>query len=101
MNNEKPMDPALVAEFADLLHERRSRIAPPLARSTKSSYDLWTILHDREVAQIDAALARIRLGSFGVCTACGGSVQYLHLYLDPAAERCLTCQPRGAMVRTA
>jgi RNA polymerase-binding transcription factor DksA len=94
------MDPALVAEFGEQLHERRSRIAPPLARATKSAYDLWTILHEREVAQIDAALARIRAGRFGVCTGCGGEVQYLHLVLDPASERCLSCKPRPA-TRTA
>ena len=101
MSDPKPMDPALVAEFADMLHDRRSRIAPPFVRSSKSNYDLWAILHVKEVAQIDAALARIRTGRFGVCTQCGGEVQYLQLFLDPASERCLACQPRSAHCRTA
>ena len=88
------MDPAVVAEFADMLHARRGQIAPPFARSTKSSYDLWTILHEKEVGQIDAALARIRSGSFGDCVECSGPVQVLQLVLDPASERCLTCREK-------
>lgn len=101
MSNAKPLDPGVVAQFADLLHARRSQIAPPFARSTKASYDLWTVLHEREVGQIDAALARIRSGSFGLCVACGSPVQYLHLLMEPASERCLACKPRGANARTA
>jgi RNA polymerase-binding transcription factor DksA len=72
MTHPTPMDPILVAEFADMLHERRSRI--------------------------DEALARIRSGSFGICTECAGPIQFLHLWSDPTSERCLGCarQPRAA-----
>lgn len=101
MSKRKAMAPDVVNEFAAVLHARRSEIAPPLARSTKSSYDLWTILHEREVGQIDAALARIRAGRFGECVACGGQVETLHLFMEPASERCLTCTPRQANAKTA
>jgi DnaK suppressor protein len=96
MSSSKPMAPEVVAEFAEMLHGRRSEIAPPPARSSK--YDLWLILHEREVSQIDRALARIRLGSYGVCIGCGDAVQFLELYLDPTSECCLQCRKSGMLV---
>ena len=95
MVDVKPMAAEVVAEFAEMLHARRSQIAPPLARATKAGYNLWTILHEREVTQIDRALARIRLGSYGVCIGCGDAVQFLELYLDPTSECCLKCRKSG------
>ena len=90
--NPKPMAAEVVAEFAEMLHERRSQIAPPLTKNTKSAYSLWTILHEREVTQIDRALSRIRSGSYGLCLGCGDAVQFLELYMDPTAECCLRCR---------
>jgi hypothetical protein len=84
-----PMEPGIVSQFAELLHERRSQIAPP--RTSTSMYDLWAILHERELSQIDAALARIRRGSYGTCEACGSQIQYLHLFLEPTSSRCVGC----------
>ena len=99
MVSPKPMSPEAVAEFAEMLHTRRCQIAPPLARATKRSYDLWAILHEREVGQIDRALSRIRLGSYGTCIACGTAVQFLELYMDPTAECCLGCRKAGSGIR--
>jgi hypothetical protein len=98
MPNPKPMAPEVVAEFAEMLHARRTQIAPPLARNTRSAYNLWTLLHEREVSQIDRALCRIRLGSYGLCLACGDAVQFLELYLDPTAECCLRCRKAGTQI---
>ena len=92
MSKVKPMSPEMVFEFAEMLHGRRSQIAPPLTRNTKFAYDLWAVLHEREGGQIDRALARIRKGSYGLCLACGEAVQFLELYLDPTAECCLRCR---------
>jgi hypothetical protein len=92
MASPKPMAPEVVAEFAELLHARRSQIAPPPTSKTRSGYNLWTILHEREVGQIDRALCRIRLGSYGLCLGCGDAVQFLELYRDPTAECCLRCR---------
>ena len=97
----EPMAPGIVHQFAEMLHERRSQIAPPLTRNSKSMYDLWTILHEREVAQIDEALARIRTGSFGTCTECGSSIQYLHLFMEPTSGCCLACRPKARTARYA
>ena len=62
-------------------------------------YDLWAILHERELSEIDAALARIRRGTYGTCEACGTQIQYLHLFLEPTSANCVACAP--AQRRTA
>jgi hypothetical protein len=96
-----PLSPRTLNEFAEMLHERRTQIAPPLTRASKSMYDLWSILHEREVSQIDGALARIRNGTYGTCEACGSSIQYLHLFMNPTSECCLGCQPKARTTRYA
>ena len=98
MSSPKPMAPEVVHEFAEMLHERRSRIAPPFTRNSKPAYNLWTILHEREVTQIDQALSRIRSGSYGLCMGCGDAVQFLELYLDPTTECCLGCRNAGTQI---
>jgi len=97
-NQSVLLSPKVLNQFAEMLHERRNQIAPPLTRASKSMYDLWTILHEREVSQIDGALDRIRKGSYGTCEACGSPIQYLHLFMNPTSECCLACRPK---VRTA
>jgi hypothetical protein len=96
-----PLSPRALNQFAEMLHERRNQIAPPLTRASKSMYDLWTILHEREVSQIDGALARIRNGSYGTCEACGSPIQYLHLFMHPTEECCLACRPKARTARYA
>jgi DnaK suppressor protein len=44
-----------------------------------------------EVAEIDAALARIEGGSYGVCLSCGGPVERARLRAIPEARLCLAC----------
>ena len=44
-----------------------------------------------EIAEIDAALARIRDGSYGVCVACGGPMGLQRLRAIPEARFCLGC----------
>ncbi len=44
-----------------------------------------------EVAEIDAALARIERGTYGLCLSCGGSVERGRLKAIPEARLCLAC----------
>lgn len=44
-----------------------------------------------EAHQIEAALARIAEGRFGVCVACGGSISVERLDAVPHAPRCRKC----------
>jgi RNA polymerase-binding transcription factor DksA/uncharacterized protein (DUF302 family) len=45
-----------------------------------------------ELAAVDAALARIELGSYGSCVDCGRSIEAARLTAAPEAPRCFTCQ---------
>jgi DnaK suppressor protein len=45
-----------------------------------------------EIEEIDAALARLRAGTYGACEGCGGSIPLPRLRAIPATRHCLTCQ---------
>lgn len=44
-----------------------------------------------EIAEIDAALARIERGTYGVCLSCGGRVEPGRLKALPEVRLCLSC----------
>lgn len=50
--------------------------------------------HVREIRDIEAAMARIRDGSFGSCMDCGEEIGFERLLAYPTAKRCLDCQQR-------
>ncbi len=45
-----------------------------------------------ELAQVDAALARVAAGIYGECADCGEPIGLARLTANPAAERCASCQ---------
>ena len=47
-----------------------------------------------QVADIDAALARMDNGTFGTCVDCGDRVPEARLDVHPQAARCVACQTR-------
>lgn len=52
---------------------------------------------DREVvdlAAIDAALARLDAGQYGLCTDCDAEIPLARLKLEPQALRCVACESR-------
>lgn len=51
-------------------------------------------LREREtirLAQIREALQRLETGSFGICTACGGTVAFERLMVFPESPTCAAC----------
>ena len=44
-----------------------------------------------EIAQIDAAFARMDEGEFGYCVECGDNIAAKRLELSPAIARCVDC----------
>jgi RNA polymerase-binding protein DksA len=46
----------------------------------------------REMEDVDAALARLGAGTYGVCERCGGRIPLSRLRAKPAARHCVTCQ---------
>lgn len=51
--------------------------------------------HEAERREVQAALVRLREGSYGECVQCGEPVGYQRLRITPAAGRCLRCQERA------
>lgn len=47
-----------------------------------------------EVQRIEAALQRLRDGSYGLCADCGETIDDARLRAEPAALRCAACQQR-------
>jgi RNA polymerase-binding protein DksA len=47
-----------------------------------------------ELAEIDAALARLDAGTYGRCTECGCTIAAARLSEHPEAPRCVSCQHR-------
>jgi RNA polymerase-binding transcription factor DksA len=45
-----------------------------------------------ELAEVDAALARIRSGNYGECISCGKTIAAARLIAYPTALRCVGCQ---------
>lgn len=50
--------------------------------------------HRRELSELDAAEARVRAGSYGVCTVCGLPIPDPQLELRPARTTCVACAGR-------
>jgi DnaK suppressor protein len=46
----------------------------------------------RELMDVDAALARIRGGTYGECVDCGEAIASARLAAYPTATRCIECQ---------
>jgi RNA polymerase-binding transcription factor DksA len=52
-----------------------------------------------EMQDLEAALARVRQGTFGACIACRSDVTRERLEVYPTAKRCLLCQQRYEQTR--
>jgi len=57
--------------------------------------DIATVTRDvAELAEVEAALARIADGSYGTCSDCGQPIRWPRLNAQPTAERCIACQEK-------
>ena len=57
------------------------------------------IRESRELQDIEAAIARIAEGSYGVCADCGGDIGRARLQAYATARRCLHCQEKNERLR--
>lgn len=95
------------AEAQDLLLRRRNTLrrsagvpapADPSARWTdyEAAPEPMTEGVRRELAEIDAALARIAQGCYGRCQHCGGPMGLQRLRALPEARFCIACSGSAA-----
>lgn len=50
-------------------------------------------------AEVDAALARVEEGTYGICAVCGEAIPAARLEVRPTAIMCVTCAERAAAGR--
>jgi len=105
------LQPAIARRYAEMLAEtcedvERARqesfgeLAGPVtdqgdraAASLLADLDQAEVSRDlREVKNLEAALARIRAGTFGSCADCGAEIELERLRAYPIAMRCVRCE---------
>ena len=74
-------------------------VAQDIADKAASSYNKEFLFHqsnaDRQLLQmVEAALARIREGSFGECISCGKEINPKRLEAVPWTRHCIECQEK-------
>ena len=52
-----------------------------------------------ELSEIEAALARVNAGAYGLCTECGEPLPLARLGALPQAQRCIDCESARAAAR--
>ena len=75
-----------VHQREDALAECAQSVPDPVAQ--RRSADLL-----RTIEEIDAAIGRIDVGTYGTCTGCGAVIPEERLELRPFAATCVACQP--------
>ena len=82
---------AMYSMDADRDIERMDRVQEEAAEVTLTALEE----HERrEMAEIQAALARIDAGTYGVCEVCGEEISPARLEAFLMARRCVRCQER-------
>ena len=103
---------ALLAERARLRDEQRETTiqAPdPMTYGSQAAAASQVFAQQRDLAlrdhnqvlieAVDAALARLDAGTYGVCTSCGEPVGADRLEALPAAALCIDCQRKASVRR--
>ena len=120
MSRSDPISAGFLASKAELIrrrHELRADVRAQFAdhddprvmalRNRLEDTDDWAVADEmaaldiaqvsrdvRELADVEAALARIADGSYGQCVDCGKPIAAARLAVSPAARRCIACQQR-------
>lgn len=103
MTNQEKVREQLEARLAELSHEvveidhslREPDDADVEERATENEGDevlegLGNHALD-EIAQIEAAISRMELGTYGQCTECGNDISEPRLAAMPYAAKCIDC----------
>lgn len=92
---------AVGAKLASLRDERASTVTDDEHDPEGSTLtDEWALAKtqvdsaEASIAQIDAALARLDAGCYGVCLSCGRPITPARLAARPTAENCIDCARR-------
>jgi hypothetical protein len=82
----------LAVRSRTLLQQRRASLEAPGAAGGAARAPTGD--EQRELAEIDAALARIEDGTYGRCEVCGHAIGFQRLRAVPEARTCVNCSSR-------
>jgi len=85
------VETSMLAMDADRDIERTDRVQEEAAEVALTALDEQG---RREMEAIQAALARIDAGTYGLCDTCGETISAARLTAMPTARRCVACQER-------
>ena len=77
------MEATILPIFRDQLLDRRRKLETAAA-TTRGANDVTRLLHE-----VDAALRRMDVGTFGICETCGDPVETDRLLADPLTRFCI------------
>ena len=85
-----------------MVGEGGEEIPDPNDRATVEEGRNWSLrLRDRDrrlIGKIEEALARLEVGTFGKCTACGKPISSARLRARPVTDLCLDCKVEAEQV---
>jgi DnaK suppressor protein len=87
---------ALETQRAECVHRRELALAETVASVPDPVAVSRSAALQRTIDEIDAALARIEAGTYGVCVHCAAPIPEERLELRPFADGCVACQQRSA-----
>src|SRR5215468_2596269 len=85
------MEESMLAMDADRDIERTDRVQEEAVEVALTALDEQG---RREMEEIQAALARLDAGTYGLCETCGETISTARLTAMPMARRCVSCQER-------
>ncbi|MEZ4771484.1 MAG: TraR/DksA C4-type zinc finger protein [Caldilineales bacterium] len=107
IRNDEPFRQQLEAERAELLEtishfeiaarNKKPGLGNHMADDGTEAFDqaAGLALHRNDEAllvEVDAALARLDKGTYGLCERCGNQIDYARLQALPYARLCISCQ---------
>ena len=85
------MEDTMIAMDADRDIERTDRVQEEAAEVALTALDEQG---RRQMVAIQAALARIDAGTYGICETCGETISTARVSAMPTARLCISCQER-------
>ena len=88
-----------VAEDGDDLDPERGGVGNHMADDANQTFEQETMLTlersvRRHLDQVNAALARIEAGTYGICANCGKPINPARLEARPSSVLCIDCQQK-------
>ena len=87
---KQTVDPFTVSQRGVIAVDEHDPEGPSIAMQ-RSESSLMLAQARRHLDEINAAMARLDDGSYGICASCGRSIPLARLRARPQATRCISC----------